>query len=206
MTTIYFIRHCQSDHSVHEDRIRPLTEKGRKDSRLVTEFLRDKKIDAVLSSPYRRAMDTVRDFADTQGFSVEEVEDFRERKAGDSWLEDFTAFVKRQWKDKDYREPGGESLREVQARNIAALREVLEKYEGKTIAVGTHGTALSSMINFYQPQFGVEQFLEIRNLTPWAVKFEFSGYSCRSITGYDLFEATKTTLFQKSGELVQAEA
>lgn len=38
--------------------------KGLRDRTLVTEFLMDKQIDAVLSSPYKRAMDTVRDFAE----------------------------------------------------------------------------------------------------------------------------------------------
>lgn len=206
MTTIYFVRHCQSDHSVHDDRIRPLTPRGKKNSKLVTKFLQEKQIDAVLSSPYRRAIDTVKDFADIYGFPIEPVEDFRERKVGNRWVEDFMAFVKHHWKDIDYREPEGESLRQVQARNIAALREVLEQYEEKTIAVGTHGTALSSMINFYQPQFGFEQFAEIVDLTPWVVKFEFSGKSCCSITGYDLFENTETSLYQKRGDLIQAEA
>lgn len=175
MTTIYFVRHCQSDHSVHDDRTRPLTGKGMEDSRLVTEFLRGKQIEAVLSSPYRRAMDTVRDFAGTHGFSIETVEDFRERKVGNRWVEDFMAFVKHHWEDVDYREPEGESLREVQARNVAALREVLERYQGKTIAVGTHGTALSSIVNFYQPQFGFEQFAEIVDLTPGWSNLNFPG-------------------------------
>lgn len=206
MTTVYFVRHCQSDHSVHDDRIRPLTPKGLEDSRRVTEFLRDKPIEAVLSSPYRRAMDTVRDFTDTRGFSIEAVEDFRERAVGDRWVEDFMAFVKRHWENRDYREPGGESLRQVQARNLAALGEALKRYQGKTIAVGTHGTALSSIVNFYQPKFGFEQFAQIIDLMPWVVKFEFSGQDCRSITGYDLFENTEASLYQKSGDLVQAEA
>lgn len=208
MTTIYFVRHCQSDHSVHDDRTRPLTPKGLGDSKLVTEFLRDKGIDAVLSSPYQRAMDTVQDFADAYGFSIETVEDFRERKVGNRWVEDFMAFVKHHWEDVDYREPEGESLRQVQSRNVAALWEVLEQYEGKTIAVGTHGTALSSIINFYQPRFGFEQFAEIVNLTPWVVKFEFDGKNCRSITSYDLFEKTEACLYQEGrnvGEGVEAE-
>jgi 2,3-bisphosphoglycerate-dependent phosphoglycerate mutase len=38
MTTVYFIRHAQSDTKVHDGRIRPLTEKGMNDRILVTEF------------------------------------------------------------------------------------------------------------------------------------------------------------------------
>lgn len=195
MTTIYFVRHCQSDHSVHDDRTRPLTPKGMKDSLLVTEFLSNRNIDTVLSSPYRRAIDTVKDFAETHNFSIETVEDFRERKVGDRWLDDFMAFVKRHWEDRNYREDGGESLQETQDKNISALREVLKKYEGQILAVGTHGTALSSIINYYQPRFGFEQFAQVVNLTPWVVKFQFQGEDCRSITGYDLFEKTEKAIF-----------
>ena len=65
MTRIYFIRHAESDNAVRDGRIRPLTEKGLADRRLVTKYLQDKKIDAVLSSPFKRAVDTVADFAET---------------------------------------------------------------------------------------------------------------------------------------------
>ena len=51
MTTIYFMRHAQADNSVRDGRIRPLTEKGLADRKLVTEFLQDKDIDVVVSSP-----------------------------------------------------------------------------------------------------------------------------------------------------------
>ena len=197
MTTIYFVRHCQSDHSVRDDRIRPLTEKGMKDSLLVTEFLADKGIDTMLSSPYRRAVDTVKHFADTHGFAIEMIEDFRERKVGDNWVEDFMAFVKHHWEDREYKEPGGESLREVQDRNVAALEMVLAKYEGKTLAIGTHGTALSSIVNHFDPRFGFEQFAEIVDLTPWVVKAEFAGQDCLSMISYDLFAGTEKVIYKK---------
>ena len=44
---------------------RPLTIKGKEDSKLVTDYLRDKDIEIVLSSPYLRAIETVKDFADS---------------------------------------------------------------------------------------------------------------------------------------------
>ena len=77
MTTVCLIRHAESDYSVRESRIRPLTPKGLADRALVTEFLRGKNIGAVLSSPYRRAVDTVAPFAEEKGFEMELLEDFR---------------------------------------------------------------------------------------------------------------------------------
>lgn len=67
MTTIYFIRHAEPNYDNHDDMTRELSEKGLKDRALVTEFLRDKEIDAVLSSPFKRAVDTVGEFAKQQG-------------------------------------------------------------------------------------------------------------------------------------------
>jgi len=39
MTTVYFIRHAESDFNVLDDRNRPLTIKGTVDSVLITDFL-----------------------------------------------------------------------------------------------------------------------------------------------------------------------
>ena len=81
----------------------------------------------------------------------------------------------------DYKLDGGESLNEVQTRNITALKEVLRKYDGKNIAVGTHGTALSTIINYYDKSFGYEDFEKIKDVMPWIVAFEFDGEKCVSI-------------------------
>ena len=56
MTKVYFVRHAQPEHDWEEDRTRPLTEEGKKDSEIVLEFLKDKKIDAFYCSPYKRSI------------------------------------------------------------------------------------------------------------------------------------------------------
>lgn len=181
MTTIYFIRHAQPDFTVQEDAARPLTVKGRADTALVSEYLKDKDILEVLSSPFIRAVDTVKDFAEGMGLSVKTVYDFRERKVDSLWIEDFTAFTKKQWADFDYKLTDGESLREVQERNIKALEDVLLKNDGKNIAIGTHGTALSTIINYYDNTYGYEDFNRIRSLMPWVVRMQFEGTKCIDI-------------------------
>ena len=44
MTRVYFVRHAQPEHDWEEDRIRPLTEEGKKDSAIVLGFLKDTSI------------------------------------------------------------------------------------------------------------------------------------------------------------------
>jgi 2,3-bisphosphoglycerate-dependent phosphoglycerate mutase len=181
MTTVYFVRHAQPNYDNHDDLTRELTEKGLQDRLKVVEALGDAPIRAVLSSPYKRAIDTVQPLAHRLGLPVETDVDFRERKVGDGWLEDFTSFAKRQWADFDFALEHGESLRQVQARNAAALERALERYDGKTIVIGSHGTALSSLVEHYTPGFGYKGFDRIRNIMPWVVRFTFDGSNCIAV-------------------------
>ena len=74
MTKVYFVRHAEPDYNNHEDALRELSPKGMEYRKLVTKFLMDKDIDVVLSSPYKRAVDTVRDFADSHNFKIEIIQ------------------------------------------------------------------------------------------------------------------------------------
>jgi len=195
MTTVYFIRHAESDISVRDGRIRPLTEKGLADRKLVTEFLQDKNIDAVLSSPFKRAVDTVADFAEKNGFKIEIVEAFRERK-GDSDMDrnnfDFDAFNKRQWADFSYTLSDGECIAEVQKRNISALNDVLFRYRNKNIVIGTHGMALSAIINNYDNTYNFDDFMAMLYINPWVVRMDFNDDGCICIKKIDLFNPVTT--------------
>jgi 2,3-bisphosphoglycerate-dependent phosphoglycerate mutase len=71
--------------------------------------------------------------------------------------------------------PNGENLIETQTRNIAALNDVLVRHNGKNIVIGTHGTALSTIINYYDNTYGFSNFMAMLGKTPWIVKMEFDG-------------------------------
>ena len=146
MTRVYFVRHAQPEHDWKEDRTRPLTEEGKKDSVIVLEFLKDKKIDAFYCSPYKRSMDTIADAAAFFGKEIITDERLREREKGPDG-NNHGMFQKR-WADHDYHEEGGESIAMVQNRNIEALNEILSDNTDKEIVIGTHGTALSTILNF----------------------------------------------------------
>lgn len=191
MTKIYFVRHAEPNYNNRDDMSRELSAKGMVDRELVTQFLSDKNIDVVLSSPYKRAVDTVAHLANSKGLIIEIIDDFRERKVDSVWIEDFTVFSKAQWADFDYKLSDGESLNEVQSRNISALNGVLGKHKNKNIAVGSHGTALSTIINYYDKSFGYEDFKKIRTVMPWIVEFTFQNDKCISIKYIDLFAKEK---------------
>ena len=187
MTNIWFVRHAEPNYGNHDDASRELTEKGQGDTALVTAFLQDKGISAVYSSPYKRAVDTVKPFADAAGLPVFIDPDFRERRVDSIWIDDFDSFCRQQWLDFDYCLSDGEPLHAVQTRNINALCRLLAKHSGQSIVVGSHGTALSTIIRYFDPGFGYEDFKAIQKLMPWVVRFTFSGTECISITEYDIF-------------------
>lgn len=145
MTRVYFVRHAQPDHDWEEDRTRPLTEEGRKDSAMVVEFLKDRKIDMFYSSPYKRSKDTIADAAAFFGKEIITDERLREREKGPNG--NHHGMFQRRWADN----------------------------ADKEIVVGTHGTALSSILNFYDDSFGCDDFLRIIDWMPYIIELDFEG-------------------------------
>lgn len=173
MNKIYFVRHAKPDFSVHDDLTRPLTDKGIIDSKNICEFLKEKSINKIYSSPYKRAIDTIKELAQNLNIKIEVVDDFRERKISNIWIEDFNKFSKSQWENFEYKLNDGESLNEVQYRNIKALHKILNENSNQNIVIGTHGTALSTIINYYDKTFDYLSFTKIKDIMPFIVCMEF---------------------------------
>ena len=116
-------------------------------------------------------MDTIRPAAELRSMDIRTDERLRERKCGD-----FTSgSLEKRWADFSWAEENGESLGSVQARNMEALRDILRDYAGQTVVIGTHGTALSTILNYYNPDFGLQDFLRIVNRMPCIMEMTFSG-------------------------------
>ena len=173
MTSIYFVRHCQPDHSIQDDRTRPLSKEGAEDSFAVMDFFKDKKIDIFYSSPYKRSYDTVLHAAEYHKKQIITDERLHERKAGIN-ANNFEMFKKR-WSDLNFAEEDGESIGAVQKRNIEAVFEILDKNKDKTIVIGTHGTALSSILNYFDSAFGCDDFMRIIDFMPYIIRLDFDG-------------------------------
>ena len=47
--------------------------------------------------------------------------------------------------------------------------------QGKNIVIGTHGTALSSILNYYNSEFACDDFLRIIDWMPYIVEMDFEG-------------------------------
>lgn len=173
MTKVYFVRHAEPLHEHSDDRTRPLTEEGMKDSSIVIDILKDKEIDIFYCSPYKRSVDTIKQTAQYYHMEIQTDERLREREKGPNG--NVHGLFQKRWEDHEYHEEGGESIEMVQRRNMEAFKEILANNQGKNIVIGTHGTALSSIMNYYNPAFGCDDFLRIIDWMPYIVEMDFDG-------------------------------
>lgn len=174
ITTVYFVRHAQPDLNIHNDLERPLTEQGLNDREKLVSYFRDKKVDVAYSSPFKRARDTIEPVVKNKELSVTLIEDFRERKIGDEWIPNFHEYCEKQWENKNYKLNNGESLRETQNRNVRALEKVLKDNLGKVVLIGGHGTAIGTLINYFDSSFDYAEFVKLQPIMPFVVKMKFS--------------------------------
>lgn len=176
MTKVYFVRHAQSDFNhpgAEDDRIRPLTEEGKQDTKAVLDFLKDKNIDIFYCSPYKRSMDTIRETAEYFEKDIITDERLQEREKGPDGNNH--GMFRKRWADHSYHEAGGESIAMVQKRNIAALLDILKNNQNKNIVIGTHGTALSTILNYYDNSYNCDSFLRIIDWMPYIIELDFEG-------------------------------
>ena len=157
-TTVYFVRHAHSPWVPNREADRPLSDRGRADAARIADRLAERPVDAVLSSPYARARETVEPVADRHGLDVEIEEGFRERRLTDgpaeSIGETFESAIDRVWSDPTFAWPGGESNEGARERGVRAIERTLARHRGETVVVGTHGNLLTLLLGHYDDRFG----------------------------------------------------
>lgn len=171
MIKVYFVRHAQPEPSWKDDRTKPLTAEGMEDTKTVLAFLRDKQVDEFYCSPYKRSIDTIAETATFYGKTIHRDERLREREKGE--MSNLPGMYQKRWADLHYHEEGGESIAMVQERNMEALKDILKSNPNKTIVIGTHGTALSSILRYYDETYNCDSFLRIKNWMPYILEVDF---------------------------------
>lgn len=149
-STLILIRHCQSSGQAPDA---PLTAQGAADARALAARLATLGIGAVYSSPYARAVQTIEPFAAARGLSINIDFRLRERLLSAEPLDDWLDHVRASFADPDHRAPGGETLREAQARGLEAIAQI-HADGSATAAVATHGNLTGALLQKMDPTFG----------------------------------------------------
>ncbi|WP_312094300.1 histidine phosphatase family protein [Niallia sp.] len=151
-TTIYLVRHAHSVYSTDELG-RPLSEKGFSDAKYVAKRMQTESVDVVVSSPYKRAIQTVEGIAEYSQVAIKCIEEFKERVLAEGAVFDFDKAVEKVWKEESFAWEGGESNFHAQKRGIQALFQLLKRYENKRIVIGTHGNIMVLIMNYFSKEY-----------------------------------------------------
>ncbi len=173
MKTIYLIRHAQSTCQQPDG---DLTEIGKKQAQDLIAGLSSIGPDGAYSSPYLRALDTIRPYCDSAGLDIQTDPDLAERqlKPFDLWLpfDELMHHLRLSFENWDYKMEGGESLNDTQRRALRGLRKIARSDFERPI-VAAHGNLIAAVLGAIDPDFGFEQWRVMKN--PHLYRLSFSG-------------------------------
>lgn len=158
MTEVYLIRHSEKyrnfNNIINDDSFQLFNEKiilsinGEMLANKLANMEEMSNIDVVFASNYVRSIGTAKYIAYRNKIDVNIDKNFGERIYGinsiDGIMDDFNV---KQWNDIDYKLPNGESRRDVTNRMYNALIRVINDYKNKRIAIVSHGTAISFLLD-----------------------------------------------------------
>ncbi|WP_410982967.1 histidine phosphatase family protein [Bacillus cereus] len=183
-TVIYMVRHGDSPKAEGNERTRGLTEKGKIGANRVTDILQKEGIEAVVSSPYSRSILTIQRLAEHLGQEVLVFEDLKERvfSTGDKRISDkeLMPLLKKSFSNPNFALMGGESNAACQERAMRVLKELLNTYQGRKIALGTHGAVMTLMMGYYESRFDLNFLLH--SSKPDIYRMEFCGQELVEVT------------------------
>ena len=150
--TYYFIRHAHSNYTPDEIN-RPLSDKGR-ESLAQLDFLADKPITAIYSSPYQRAIQTVEPLAQSLKLAIQTDKRLIERKLSSQAIadQDFEQCLMKLWSQPTFSLVGGESNQQAQQRALTFLHELESKHRNEEIIISSHGNLICILLSAFNPR------------------------------------------------------
>jgi 2,3-bisphosphoglycerate-dependent phosphoglycerate mutase len=179
--TLYLVRHGENPANVRREfSYRKvdynLTEKGVRQAEQTARYFAamhtERSIDAIYSSPLKRARQTAEIIGAAMGHAVTTIEELREINCGnfdgvpptdEMWAHHDQ--ILRSWRDGDHdaRFPGGEDFHELRARARVALGQAVDGRAGQTIVMVTHGGIVGASLSDICPELDHELVWSVPN-------------------------------------------
>lgn len=157
---IYIIRHCEAEGQSADS---PLTDKGFTQANELSDFLSsDMKIDRIISSPFLRAIQTIKPFARNKNIEIEMDSRLSERVLSSTFFPDWMDKLEATFRRMDLKYEGGESSNEAKNRIVEVVSDIVASDSENTILVA-HGGVISLLLNHYDKNFGFEQWKTLSN-------------------------------------------
>ncbi len=164
MTQIILIRHAES---LPSSKIRetdwPLSSKGFQQTEWLAQKLKETTIHAIFSSPYRRAIATVKPLSVQTGKKIQIDQNLRERKLCERFGKDWHDLIRKAWADFGFSLPGCESGYDCQKRIVNCINNIVRQHDGQTLIVSSHGNAIGLFLNSIDTSFSFNDWKAMKN-------------------------------------------
>jgi len=168
MKNIYVIRHCEANGQFPEAK---LTNNGLTQAEDLSAFFSNIQIDRIISSPYKRALDSITPLAKQLNVDIEIDIRLKERVLSTENLSDWFEKLGSTFDDIDLKFQGGESSKEAMLRVSEVVEEVCRNKVKNTIIV-THGNLIALLLKYYMKDFGFEEWQNLSNPDVFLLKNE----------------------------------
>ncbi len=177
MKTIYIVRHAKAEgQSFHA----PLTETGESQAVQLAAFLEKRSIQAIYSSPFVRARETIAPFAKQSGLTIQVDDRLGERVLSDHDLPNWKDKLKESFDDFSLSLPGGESNQMAMDRANSFIDEVTGSDEDQIVCV-SHGNLTTLLLRLFDENYGYDELFALSNPDVYVVKLEENGASVQRI-------------------------
>lgn len=159
MKRLYIVRHCSA---AGQSPDAPLTSAGREQAQHLSDFMKGKEIDSIISSSYDRAIKSIEPLAERLNLQVHVDPRLAERVLSSESLEDWLDCLQQTFTDFDLAYNGGETSRQAMNRAIAVVDAVLSGDQDSVVVV-THGNLMTLLLRHFDERFGFEEWTSLTN-------------------------------------------
>jgi 2,3-bisphosphoglycerate-dependent phosphoglycerate mutase len=157
---IYVVRHCKASGQEQDAK---LTHEGIEQAKELTEFLLEYPVQRIISSPYLRAIETIKPYAEKKDLVVDQDERLGERFLSSNndipnWLER----LEETFHDFSLTLEGGESSAAATKRVDSLIEEVRNMNEEHIVLV-SHGNLTTLLLKIFDEKYGFEEWKAMSN-------------------------------------------
>ncbi|TKC20130.1 histidine phosphatase family protein [Robertmurraya kyonggiensis] len=167
MKNIYLIRHCEAEGQPFETK---LTENGIKQAIELENFFVDKQVERIISSPYKRAVQSIQPLAERLNLEIELDNRLTERVLSPKNFPDWYEKLQDTFEDLDLKFEGGESSHEAMNRIVEVIEEVVRGTPDNVVIV-THGNLMSLLLKHLHQDFGFDDWKKLSNPDVYLLKY-----------------------------------
>jgi 2,3-bisphosphoglycerate-dependent phosphoglycerate mutase len=167
LKSVYMVRHCKAEGQEPEA---ALTAQGWNQVEQLRSLFADIQLQAAVSSPYRRARQTLECLSGRTEVSIEIDERLSERVLSSEQMKDWLECLEQTFVEADLCFIGGESSRSAASRIISILQELLDS-DKRTFVLVTHGNLLSLLLRNYEDRFGFAEWKSLSNPDVYRLTF-----------------------------------